>query len=283
MFFLQNNEIILSIIDPLKDQHLLSSRYCHGGYIWQIEDKKRGQLLSGPSFPSPSPDPFDGQGMPEAFETAIGYYPSRINDSILVIGVGEVLKTSVNEPFHSCWNPYIHKWSTWTIKTDDYHVKMSTMQHYKGYSLNLVKLVILKDRTVESLTEIENNGINPIPMKWFAHPFFPINADLTCCQLSLPLKIPINNGFSLNSENFICMNSDYKWENGCYQSLDIPWNQQLNVLVHHPLLGISKIKCNFLPTWLPIWANRNTFSLEPFFSKMISPGKSEKWSIKYEF
>jgi hypothetical protein len=283
MIAIKNDQLIVSLLDPVNDGHLLGSRYCHGGYIWQIEDKTLGSLLSGPKYPSLHPDPFDGQGIPEAFETAQSYYPSYIGDTVLVIGVGEVIRTSNTEPFHTRSNPQIKKSCNWTIETKPDCVLMKTNQSFKGSSFILLKKILLSDRTVHSFTEIVNLGPNPLPIKWFAHPFFPLTSDLSCCKLSLPVSIPPNPGFSLNNEDYICMNSNYGWENGCYRSLGIPWNKHLNVTVKHPLLNDVLINCKFSPTWLPIWANSKTFSIEPFFSKMSTPGSSTNWAIEYHF
>ena len=282
MLTIKNDQLTLSLLDPQKDGHLLGTRYCHGGYIWQIEDNKLGPLLSGPKSPD-LPDPFDGQGMPEAFETALSYYPTSEGDTVLIVGVGEVLRTSGNEPFHSRWNPQIKKSCSWIIQTEHDNIIMKADQSFKGYSFTLTKKVVLTARTVTSFTEIVNLGPNPIPLKWFAHPFFPLNPDFSCCKLSLPVSIPPNPGFSLSSDEYIYMNKNFNWESGCYRSLGIPWNRPLNVSVKHPLLNQILINCKFSPSWLPIWANSKTFSLEPFYFQMSVPKSTASWTIEYHF
>jgi hypothetical protein len=282
MLTIKNDHLNVSLLDPQADTHLLGSRYCHGGYIWQIEDNVLGPLLSGPKYPD-IPDPFDGQGMPEAFETALSYFPTSIGDTILIIGVGEVIRTSDIEPFHSRYNPQIKKPCSWIIQSEPDCVLMKTDQFFKGYSFTLLKRVSLSGRTVQSFTEVVNSGPNPIPLKWFAHPFFPLTFDRSCCKLSLPVSIPPNPGFALSSESYICMDNNYNWESGCYRSLEIPWNKHLNVTVKHPLLNQISMDCKFNPTWLPIWANSKTFSVEPFFFKMSVPGSSTTWAIEYHF
>lgn len=281
MILLENDQLIINIIEPDKEYHLLSSRYCHGGYIWQVEDKRLGPVFSGPSYPQ-NPDPFDGQGAPEAFETAPGYFPSQSGDTVLVVGVGEVIKTSSRELFHPRWNSVIKKRSDWEIKTSGSFLQMICSQRFKGYGLVITRDIILDNRSVHSSTTITNSGDNPLPIRWFAHPFFPHNKDMSCCILSCPVTIPENPGFFLKN-NQIFMKKEYDWEKGCYRALGIPWGSSLFADFSHPFLERILLKCSFNPVWLPIWANTHTFSLEPFFSKVITPGSTEKWSICYQF
>jgi len=283
MITLKNTLLQISIVHPEDDSVLSGARYCHGCYIRQVEDLTKGALLSGPAYPDPSPDIFDGQGMPEAFESALASYPSSKGDSVCVIGVGEVLRSSDHEPFHVRWNPEVLKRCIWDIQTTLCSVKMSTEQSFRGYHFILTKQIQLNDWTVFSTTQINNIGPNPLPVKWFAHPFFPITKDMSCCKLSLPVTVPQNPGFFLRDDQFICMDPSYNWKNGCYRSLGIPWKKKLEAVVNHPAVAAIRIECSYAPTWLPIWANANTFSIEPFLAQTVTPGTETHWGIQYTF
>ena len=124
MFHIKNKELSVQVIDPVEDKNLLGPRYCAGGYIFQVQDNSRGNLLGGPQFPDGNYDVFDGQGAPEVFETALNQDRANVNEEVLVIGVGLVSRTSSNSPFHVRDNPNckrIHRLANRTKSTLHYN------------------------------------------------------------------------------------------------------------------------------------------------------------------
>jgi hypothetical protein len=67
MLTLANAELTVDLIDPAVEQARLGPRYCWGGYIWQVQDRSIGTLLTGPEWPELTPLPHNGQGLPESF------------------------------------------------------------------------------------------------------------------------------------------------------------------------------------------------------------------------
>ena len=103
MFTLDGENLKLWLLDPVADADKLGSRYCSGGYVWQLADARHGELLSGPCFPSPSPPPFDGQGLPEVFEIALGQDTATLGQDVWVIGVGRVRADKQRHQASSAW------------------------------------------------------------------------------------------------------------------------------------------------------------------------------------
>src|SRR5262245_49107041 len=87
MYTLTNESLEVSILDPLADQERFGTRYCTGGYIFQIEDRRHGALLSGPTYPD-SFNWFDGQGIPDAFNLSPLREPATSDPAALIIGIG---------------------------------------------------------------------------------------------------------------------------------------------------------------------------------------------------
>ena len=69
MYSIANASLSVSILDPVADQQRFGTRYCTGGYIFQVDDSQHGALMSGPTYPDRY-DPFNGQGIRNAVEIA---------------------------------------------------------------------------------------------------------------------------------------------------------------------------------------------------------------------
>lgn len=283
MFTLQNKKLRVQILDPISDHQRLGSRYCTGGYIWQISDPVAGDLLSGPMFPDPSPTQFDGQGAPEVFEAALGSDTASINENVLVIGVGEVVRSSPVQPFHVRDNPIVKQFCTWKIELSENSISMQTSHDYKKYSLQLTRTVSLIDKTVTSTTIIFNTGEESVPLRWFAHPFFPLNNDLVCSKFSSHFEIPQNPGFFMNEDGYLAMRKEYLWKKGLYCPLKISSEEPMIVRQRHPVLLEMEVKLFFPVSSMPVWANANTFSFEPYLDTTLVPNSKKGWSIEYRF
>jgi hypothetical protein len=71
LYYLGNDELRLTLLDPVEDEGRLGTRYVSGCYVYQIDDARLGPLLSGPAYPQDPPPGFHGQGIPEAFRLTV--------------------------------------------------------------------------------------------------------------------------------------------------------------------------------------------------------------------
>src|SRR5258708_4381974 len=137
MYTLTSESLEVSILDPLADQERFGTRYCTGGYIFQIADRRHGALLSGPTYPD-SFNWFDGQGIPDAFNLSPLRDPAAADASALIIGVG-VCDLQANRVAEFC---------RWEVQQHATALAMHTTQAFQGFALELDRTVALHGRTI---------------------------------------------------------------------------------------------------------------------------------------
>ena len=282
MFTLEGPDLAVKILDPEADRGNLGSRYCSGGYVWQVEDARHGALLSGPCFPDPEPPPFDGQGLPEVFETALGQDRARVGDDVWVIGVGRVRRESATSPFHVRDNPTVVERAQWIVERSPLVVTMRSRETFSDFELELERTVSLDGRTLTSSTALANRGSRDLPVRWFAHPFLPW-AGPDVLGFSLETTLPENPGFFTNVRGAVERRKEHAWANGCYVVPRTALGGELGVTQAHPALGSVRVKCRFPLAWLALWGNERTVSFEPFHATVLTPGAESAWAIEYSF
>lgn len=281
MLQLVNSELRVALLDPCEDTTRLGSRYCSGGYVYQVTDMVLGDLLSGPAFPEPFPSPFDGQGLPEVFETALN--PEALpGENVEVLGVGAVLRESPG-PFHVRHNPTVSDRVEWKVEQGPGSFFFRTERPFGGWRYRLSRGVRLDGRTLHSETTLENLGARELPLRWFSHPFFPFLEGERACTFSRKIQVPENPGFSPQGETGVLLNPGHDWDAGCFQPLDMEWGIPLEAKVDHPKTGGIHVECDFPLAWLPVWANDRTFSFEPYLQCRLGAQESFTWAMRYHF
>ena len=275
MLSLSNNQLAVQLLDPndSADKPRFGTRYCSGGYIFQIVDARLGDLLSGPTFPA-SFNVFDGQGIPDAFNLTPLRSPED-GDAALIIGIGlcELRNNTVTE--HAAW----------AVTRSADSIIFAVSQQHRDWRFDLTRHINLSGRTVRSSTSLHNNGHAPVPVRWFPHPFYPQmenGADNELIKLSIETHMPENPGYVLAPSGFISRRS-WPWKDGFYQALDHAGTEKLIVQQKHPKLGLVTATCSYAPDFFPIWGNPRTFSWEPFLERTVAYGQTLDWSIDYDF
>jgi hypothetical protein len=278
MHHLENTELRLDILDPIVDAARLATRYCCGGYVWQVHDLQIGTLLAGPSWPNPEPDPFDGQGLPESFRhrTRDGIPLTWDGDNGLAIGIGTLaigLHNQVN----------VVSPCGWKITAAVDRITFETRQAGAGFSYELTRELRLDQRTVASANSLRNAGSLPLSLQWFAHPFFPLNHGTLRVELPTGTKLPSNPGFSLNEAVLNFSRRFRDKDDGQFSLLNLPPTRALKATLDHPTLSEIEMNTSFAPDECPIWANANTFSIEPYLTINLAPGETKNWHLRYRF
>ena len=271
MYLLENDILRLRVLDPVADQERFGTRYCTGGYIFQLEDVRLGELLSGPTYPE-SFNTFDGQGIPDAFNLSPLKDPDEVKDTALILGIG-LCDLKGNQVVEFC---------QWQVHQKERQIQFLTQHDFEGYGVTLVRRVELHNRTVRSYTRLANRGQRPLDLRWFPHPFYPQTTTEELCKFNLPVEFGDNEGFALAESGFVCR-KNWPWADGHYQVLEHSGDRPLTVLQRHPKTGLVAAHCSYVPDFFPIWGNPFTFSWEPFLERTVAPVKQLEWWIDYEF
>jgi hypothetical protein len=153
---------------------------------------------------------------------------------------------------------------------------------FEGFAFELVRTVRLKGRTLESSTELSNTGDRALPVRWFAHPFFPW-PEGDCCRLSLEHALSAGAPLVVNERGFLECRSGADWQSGHYLVPRVALGGELGIQQRHPKLAGIEVECGFPIGWLALWGNARTFSVEPFLQTLIAPNASYSWGISYRF
>lgn len=282
MLHLNNAGLRVELLDPADpvDRARLGTRYGWGGYIWQVHDTVAGPLLAGPEWPIAKPIPFNGQGLPESFrhaEFGTGR-PLILEDQRgFIIGIGDVARNMAGVLDVTAPCP-------WSITTSHGAIEFCTEQSGNGYACQLTRRVALDRRTLTSSTRVTNIGERPLPVHWFAHPFFALDDRLITCGLPETWGMDENVGYEFDAQHRLNFKRRFRdRDDGHFEQLKVDPNTPLRAVLSHPKLREIVFSTDFVPDSCPVWGNSNTWSIEPYIATELAPGADRNWTLTYAF
>ena len=281
MLSLSNSTLSVSLLDPddSTDRLRQGTRYCWGGYIWQVTDAKIGPVFAGGQWPDPNPTPFNGQGLPESFrhaEFGTGVSVILEENRGFIIGIGDVAPDANGELA-------VTKPCDWTITSGPGSIEFCTSQSGNGYACQLTRRVSLVDRTLTSATSLSNTGSRVLPLHWFAHPFFALDDRKLTCSLPASWGMAENVGYALDAKHRVMFKRRFNdIHDGHFQQLIVGKGESLRSVVSHPKLSEIVLTTDFVPDSCPVWGNNNTWSIEPYIETTLAAGANRAWTLKYE-
>jgi hypothetical protein len=272
----------LEFLDPNGDAEYQGTRYVRGAYLWQAYDRQNRALFTGPLYPDPVPDVFDGQGAPEAFREVDLHGERPLNPvgaDLFVPGVGLLAATSNYRIFNLLDAPQ------WKHHLGENHCHMSCTHGVEDLAYHLEREWTAQGPNLVSTTRIRNSGRHPLRLQWFAHPFFPPMRDGLRLDPGPAIHLPEKSrAYTLDAEGRI----DYRrppvgTPKQRFQLLRLDAPVTCDLSLAHPVCGRVELRGDFPLSDLPIWSNPNTFSPEPYLDLVLEPGDSREWSLRYLF
>jgi hypothetical protein len=165
------------VFDPRPHPALLGARYVHGGYVARL--LRDGRELTGGS--SPYWYHYDGCGLPETFESGLAWHLVGPDEEYLRVGAGRLLKKA-DEPgeMQASGAPLVATLA-WEVETGPDHATFRAADQIRrrfpyriGYRLE--RTIRLTDTGLVSTTTFTLDAPIarqlPLPLTWYAHPFF---------------------------------------------------------------------------------------------------------------
>jgi len=283
MLLLRSGGLEAELLDPTNPEERArqGTRYCWGGYVWQVRDGRTGvPLLAGPEWPNATPTPFNGQGLPESFRHAA--WPDQVPLTVFhgrgfILGVGDV------EPGPD-GTPFVAQPCPWEISREEDALRFATRQATLGWECRLERRVSVEGRVLVSATTVANTGPKPLPLHWFAHPFFALTEGRLFCGLPAGYGCEDNPGFEVDAAGRLGFKRRFSGPNdGHFQLLRVPPATPLRALLSHPAIASVTFSTDFTPDLCPVWGNGNTWSIEPYIMTTLAPGEARSWTLRYEF
>jgi hypothetical protein len=268
VFTIRNDDLTLSILDPIADRERFGPRYCTGGYIFQIEDAGE-PVLTGPTYPE-SFNWFDGQGIPDSFALGPLRPPASPDRKALIPGIG----------LCDLEGRAVLQFCEWAVDNRPDALSFRTEQAWDDFSFELRRTVSLDGRTVSSQTGIRNTGRAQIPLRWFPHPFFPLPDGPDLCALPAPVSLPDGTTYSMGPAGYLRC-SDI----GRRMSVPVACGSSgpLVVLQRHRRLGLIVARFSYPAGHIIVWGNERTFSFEPYLERTVGVGADMEWRVEYHF
>lgn len=278
MLQIANAELVVSLLDPAKDQDRQGSRFCWGGYVWQVHDKDGLPLLTGPEWPRPTPSSFNGQGMPEAFRhrTRTGQPLTWEGKRGVGLGIGEMEINSKGEVD-------VTVPCRWDVTVDGANMVFRTEQQSGNYHYEIHRIITLDGRRLVSSSRLKNLSSQRLVLEWFAHPFFALSDRWIDVEVPAGSQLKENPGFKLEGKTLRLKRRFEHEKDGHMDFLQLPPGAVVEATLSHPQLEYVTFSTDFAPSECVIWANHATFSIEPYQKLSLDAGEEQSWTLRYGF
>jgi hypothetical protein len=277
VFSIWNEDLVVELLDLAVDHARLGPRFAWGGYIWQVQDRRVGPLLTGPEWPVATPIPFNGQGAPESFRhrTRDGQPLTWNGTRGVAIGAGEIAEqTGELRVIAPC---------AWNVHVAATEARWSTRHAVAEFDYHLERIVALHGRELCSATRLTNHASAPLALEWFVHPFFALADGRIALELPAAATLPENPGFALVAGRLTQQRVFRDQYDGQFELLQLPAGEPLRCRLTHPKLSHVDFATSFVPSACPVWGNSNTFSIEPYLVTTLAPGATLEWELRYGF
>ncbi len=280
---------LAEVYDPRPEPALLGARFVHGGWVTGL--RREGRELLGRA--DRSWHSYDGIGLPETFESGLGWHLVGRNEEFLRPGAGRLLRTS-DEAGERHALGRLSALLDWEVESSEDEAVFRTSDLLKngngeriGYRLER-RVRLLDDGLVSTTTfELEASPRQTLPITWYAHPFFA-QARFDDTAFALPAAAtrlanpPWRPGMISPSA---VQDAAGRWRleqhgRAVFAGL---WGSREASTVHLAGGGAMRVEPGYPLDHIVLWASDHGASIEPKWSRSWSHSERASWDITYRW
>ncbi len=268
----------VAVVDPRPCPDRLGVRYCHGGwpFAWWRDGRRLTRRCRDVW------DPYDGDGLPEVFETGLGRDAVADGEAFLRIGVGRIRREGLG------WQQgqgTLVEPASWTVTRDGaaaIHMEAADRLSVgdRRWGWHLRRTVRLHDDGLEVRTWMALTVPWCDPIVWFAHPFIAQSrGDGT--RIRLPPGALPPRGFAVDGDGWA--RRDPARGFGAVTGV---WGREATVdLALDPAEGGGRLRIAVDRPLdkLVLFATERACSPEPFWARAWHDGEEAEWTVRYRW
>lgn len=267
-----------AVIDPRPAPELLGVRYLHGGYVFRLW--RDGRALTARC--RDEWDVYDGDGLPEVIETALGRAEVAEGEGFQRIGIGLVAREGEG------WmqgRGRLLRPAAWTVERPDpasvvMRAEDALQVGKRAWSWRLERRVRLHADGVTVASTLHLRVPWCEPVVWFAHPFWRQSA-LGATAVRLPHDAVVPDGFPADAAGW-----RRQAHRRAFGAVTGVWGTASSIEVAlDPALGggAMRVAVDRPLDKLVLFGSPHAFSPEPFWARAWHDGEEAGWTVDYRW
>lgn len=277
------------VFDPRPAPAALGARFVHGGWVHRLLHGER-QLTGGASLDW---NAYDGHGIPETFESGLGWSVVQKGEEFLRPGAGRMLRTGDDPGEEHAMAP-LSSLLDWEVETGPAHAVFRTRDSLRRpmngrIAYQLERTIRLIGDGLQSTTTFacDVGMLRMLPLSWYPHPFIAQSRhDATAFALPAAAVAMPTPRFWFGRQHFAsaAKGDDGLWRlegEGGRAVFGGLWGCREASSLHLDGGGVLDVALDAPLDHIVLWASASGASIEPKLARTWVHGERATWSVSY--